>query len=179
MGSDDASLQAAVTKSPCFGDECGTSAATEDDTKACSRPVLLGAEGRGTSRLAAARKSERQERAGAKLGLQSSRGGKHGCTMVCHHWRSKGWCRLGAECKFLHPEEKCGASLVQRNSRGLFGNPRARGTHRVSDLTCSPPTNFVAFPPGGFFSAVHMPGVPTVPTQMSPSEGYFVLAPSF
>merc|ERR1712232_1527589 len=102
-----------------------------------------------------------------KLGLQSSRGGKHGCTMVCHHWRSKGWCRLGAECKFLHPEEKCGASLVQKNSRGLFGNPRARGTHRVSDLTCSPPTNFVAFPPGGFFSAVHMPGVPTVPTDVT------------
>jgi hypothetical protein len=28
--------------------------------------------------------------------------------MVCRHWRSKGWCRLEANCKFLHPENKRG-----------------------------------------------------------------------
>jgi len=28
--------------------------------------------------------------------------------MVCRHWKSKGWCRLGDECKFAHPEHKCG-----------------------------------------------------------------------
>lgn len=28
--------------------------------------------------------------------------------MVCRHWRSKGWCRLEGNCKFLHPESKRG-----------------------------------------------------------------------
>lgn len=28
--------------------------------------------------------------------------------MVCRHWKSKGWCRLGGDCKFLHPEHKRG-----------------------------------------------------------------------
>merc|ERR1712196_437015 len=28
--------------------------------------------------------------------------------MVCRHWRSKGWCRLEENCKFLHPEHKRG-----------------------------------------------------------------------
>jgi hypothetical protein len=28
--------------------------------------------------------------------------------MVCKHWKSKGWCRLGSNCKFLHPEHKRG-----------------------------------------------------------------------
>jgi len=30
--------------------------------------------------------------------------------MVCRHWKSKGWCRLGENCKFLHPENKRGVS---------------------------------------------------------------------
>lgn len=30
--------------------------------------------------------------------------------MVCRHWSSKGWCRLGSNCKFLHPECKRGIS---------------------------------------------------------------------
>jgi hypothetical protein len=33
--------------------------------------------------------------------------------MVCKHWKSKGWCRLGSSCKFLHPEHKRGASAPQ------------------------------------------------------------------
>jgi hypothetical protein len=33
--------------------------------------------------------------------------------MVCRHWKSKGWCRLGSNCKFLHPEHKCGVSAPQ------------------------------------------------------------------
>lgn len=28
--------------------------------------------------------------------------------MVCRHWRTKGWCRLETNCKFLHPEHKRG-----------------------------------------------------------------------
>merc|ERR1719379_1197695 len=30
--------------------------------------------------------------------------------MVCRHWKSKGWCRLEGNCKFLHPENKRGVS---------------------------------------------------------------------
>jgi len=31
-------------------------------------------------------------------------------TMVCRHWKSKGWCRMESKCKFLHPENKRGLS---------------------------------------------------------------------
>jgi hypothetical protein len=30
--------------------------------------------------------------------------------MVCRHWKSKGWCRYESQCKFLHPQNKCGVS---------------------------------------------------------------------
>jgi len=33
-----------------------------------------------------------------------------GSIMVCRHWKSKGWCRLESNCKFLHPEHKRGIS---------------------------------------------------------------------
>jgi len=47
--------------------------------------------------------------------------------MVCRHWKSKGWCRLESNCKFLHPEHKrgvCapvgadGAATLRRKKRG-------------------------------------------------------------
>jgi len=28
--------------------------------------------------------------------------------MVCRHWKTKGWCRMESNCKFLHPEHKRG-----------------------------------------------------------------------
>jgi len=31
-------------------------------------------------------------------------------SMVCRHWKSKGWCRLESNCKFLHPEHKRGVN---------------------------------------------------------------------
>jgi hypothetical protein len=33
--------------------------------------------------------------------------------MVCRHWKTKGWCRLEANCKFLHPEHKRGVAAVK------------------------------------------------------------------
>jgi len=33
--------------------------------------------------------------------------------MVCRHWKSKGWCRLESNCKFLHPEHKRGISKTE------------------------------------------------------------------
>merc|ERR1712228_604643 len=40
------------------------------------------------------------------------------CTMVCRHWKSKGWCRLEENCKFLHPECKKGVSAPKGGSKG-------------------------------------------------------------
>jgi hypothetical protein len=39
-------------------------------------------------------------------------------TMVCRHWKTKGWCRLEANCKFLHPEHKRGIAAPQGCSSG-------------------------------------------------------------
>lgn len=58
--------------------------------------------------------------------------------MVCRHWKSKGWCRLGGDCKFLHPEHKRGisapteieiptASQTRRRKRG--GKNRSTKAH--------------------------------------------------
>lgn len=45
--------------------------------------------------------------------------------MVCRHWKSKGWCRLGDDCKFSHPEHKCGVgapSASKGASQAHVGN---------------------------------------------------------
>jgi len=39
-------------------------------------------------------------------------------TMVCRHWKSKGWCRLEHNCKFLHPEHKRGVAAPKGCSGG-------------------------------------------------------------
>jgi hypothetical protein len=31
--------------------------------------------------------------------------------MVCRHWKTKGWCKMGSNCKFQHPEHKRGVAL--------------------------------------------------------------------
>lgn len=40
--------------------------------------------------------------------------------MVCRHWKSKGFCRLGDSCRFAHPEHKRGDSVPKGgdNSKG-------------------------------------------------------------
>jgi len=37
--------------------------------------------------------------------------------VVCRHWKSKGWCRMGTECKFAHPEHKCGAGISSKKEK--------------------------------------------------------------
>ncbi|CAE7679027.1 unnamed protein product, partial [Symbiodinium pilosum] len=54
------------------------------------------------------------QRQGTKQSVDSSHPADAGAAqaksaVVCRHWKSKGWCRLGDECKFAHPEHKCGA----------------------------------------------------------------------
>jgi len=35
--------------------------------------------------------------------------------MVCRHWKTKGWCRMEGNCKFLHPAHKCGVGSAMVN----------------------------------------------------------------
>merc|ERR1712050_33753 len=61
------------------------------------------------------------------------------CPMVCHHWKSKGWCRMEAECKFLHPDHNRGiGSKPRRGRRGRCGDSSAPGSSS-SSCTSSPP----------------------------------------
>jgi len=51
---------------------------------------------------------------------------------ICRHWQSKGFCRLGDGCKFLHPENVCGEQLINdseesRSSRSRRSHNRGRG----------------------------------------------------
>lgn len=43
---------------------------------------------------------------------------KEANVMVCRHWKSKGWCRMEDNCKFLHPERKRGVGSVNGNKAG-------------------------------------------------------------
>lgn len=49
--------------------------------------------------------------------------------MVCRHWKSKGWCRMESNCKFLHPEHKRGISVPK------VGN-RSSGNCAISGAKC-------------------------------------------
>jgi len=44
--------------------------------------------------------------------------------IVCRHWKSKGWCRMEAGCKFSHPDHKCG---VGAPNGGKGNGPAALG----------------------------------------------------
>merc|ERR1719188_558933 len=58
------------------------------------------------------------------------------CPMVCHHWKSKGWCRMGAECKFLHPDHKRGVgSKPRRGRRGRCSDSSASGSGSSSCIS--------------------------------------------
>lgn len=39
-------------------------------------------------------------------------------TMVCRHWKTKGWCRMESNCKFLHPEHKRGIAAPKACTTG-------------------------------------------------------------
>lgn len=51
-----------------------------------------------------------------------SPGGQAKSAVVCRHWKSKGWCRMGNECKFAHPEHKCGAGLPAKKEKDKAAN---------------------------------------------------------
>jgi len=42
--------------------------------------------------------------------------------MVCRHWKSKGFCRMEDNCKFLHPEHKRGVGPVSGTAGGMGGD---------------------------------------------------------
>lgn len=49
-------------------------------------------------------------------------------TMVCRHWKSKGWCRLGSSCKFQHPEHKRGMAAAPKSGSNGTSNCGSNGT---------------------------------------------------
>lgn len=42
--------------------------------------------------------------------------------MVCRHWKSKGWCRMEDNCKFLHPDHKRGVGFAIAKPGGINGD---------------------------------------------------------
>lgn len=52
---------------------------------------------------------------------------------VCRHWKSKGWCRMESNCKFLHPEHKRGVG----SSNGKPGGVSADTTGGNAETSCA------------------------------------------
>merc|ERR1712014_396011 len=50
--------------------------------------------------------------------------------MVCRHWKSKGFCRLEAKCKFQHPDEKRGAKAQKGNTKPVKSEVDKESTAR-------------------------------------------------
>lgn len=67
-------------------------------------------------------------------------------SMICRHWKSKGFCRLESKCKFLHPEHKCGIDVVAANGGAageqldIVSRPKKRGgknrSNRAREQPC-------------------------------------------
>jgi len=56
--------------------------------------------------------------------------------MVCRHWKCKGFCRLGDQCKFLHPEHKRGVGPSRKRGNGQRATERAvPATISLSSMT--------------------------------------------
>jgi len=51
---------------------------------------------------------------------------------VCRHWKSKGWCRMESNCKFLHPEHKRGVGASNGKPGGV-----SRDTIGNADTSCA------------------------------------------
>jgi hypothetical protein len=98
--------------------------------------------------------------------------------MVCRHWKSKGWCRLGSECKFSHPDHKCGVGSNNANKGSQVGagaladarvggnssdeaavgpdgqkkarkrSSKDRGGKKKENTAAQPPPAFISAPPG-------------------------------
>lgn len=99
--------------------------------------------------------------------------------MVCRHWKSKGMCKLGNSCKFLHPDHKRGSgmaavgSLPQRGGEGGAGTDEASpeeagGRSRRAGRTRRgrPMSTFPSAP----VSAAMVPGLVSFGTAAPPSE---------
>lgn len=117
-----------------------------------------------------------------------------GLAMVCHHWKSKGWCRMAERCKFLHLEDKRGTGPTTKPPKGSWS--RGRSLNRLRG-PCEAPAGRPAravvtladgLPQtGSFFPACA--GAKPMPLRldlfrgtalMQPhKEGYFVMAPGF
>mmetsp|Transcript_174863 Transcript_174863/g.560681 ORF Transcript_174863/g.560681 Transcript_174863/m.560681 type:complete len:503 (-) Transcript_174863:170-1678(-) len=72
----------------------------------------------------------------ATLGSAASEGMEKS-VMVCRHWKSKGWCKLGDDCKFLHPDHKRGSGVPQRKGGG-GGGPGGSGQNAEEGVAMSP-----------------------------------------
>lgn len=49
-------------------------------------------------------------------------------SMVCRHWKTKGWCRMESNCKFLHPENKRGIAAPNAGNRSSTNGGGISGT---------------------------------------------------
>merc|ERR1719401_636557 len=89
--------------------------------------------------------------------------------MVCRHWKSKGWCRYGSECKFLHRENKRGVTTWAGDS-SLLGssNRRKGGKNKTSKVqTCVVGGSAVPLAFSVYWASSREPCLPCVSTAQS------------
>jgi len=52
---------------------------------------------------------------GQSVDAGGGRGSDHKSTVVCRHWKRKGWCRYANSCNFLHPDDERGVGSRARS----------------------------------------------------------------
>jgi hypothetical protein len=78
--------------------------------------------------------SEAPERNRQEVDSEGERSDQEKSVMVCRHWKSKGWCRMESNCKFLHPEHKCGVGFGTASKAGGTGTVLGSTTGTNSSL---------------------------------------------
>jgi len=73
----------------------------------------------------------------SEVGNGSVRGDKEKNIMVCRHWKGKGFCRMGDECRFLHPKHKRGVgsanALEGGSTNSAIIDTTSDGLDQISD----------------------------------------------
>mmetsp|Transcript_62789 Transcript_62789/g.182099 ORF Transcript_62789/g.182099 Transcript_62789/m.182099 type:complete len:376 (+) Transcript_62789:104-1231(+) len=58
-------------------------------------------------------------------------------SMVCRHWKSKGFCKMEDKCKFLHPEHKRGTGVAPVKHKGGGPSSAAAGSDAATPISAA------------------------------------------
>jgi len=100
-----------------------------DDLGAFSSVLVDSNFGQATAHVAAPPTEQASDAAKVSPGAKPKDQDKSATVIVCRHWKSKGWCRMAENCKFAHPDHKCGVGAPNGAKGPEVQRPSDTGEH--------------------------------------------------